>query len=193
MMLSNRTLLSRLHDADIWEPWQRIEVDPVDPAAIQPHSIDVHLGDTILLYTGAVTDTQRDNSPWWKKLEPEAHPDGPDGPRLWVLQPDRLYLSVLKERIVVPEDCCAQLGGVSSRARDGVMIHQQAGLLDAGWEGRATLEISVKNPHTVIYTGQRIGQVTFTLLDARADPPYRGRYQHDSEPQPARMLLGVAA
>lgn len=221
-LLSNGTLLDRLSGTERVErlggliryrrrlpSWQQLQVTPLAPGAVQPCSIDVHLGDSLLIYEGPHMDTRRDNSPWWRPLSPADHvrtasgalvsvhtPDSvtaPDSPPAWVLQPNRFYLAVLKEYIVVPEDCCAQLGGVSSEARNGVMIHQQAGLLDPGWDGCATLEITVASNHTILYAGQRIGQITLTRLDRRARPSYRGRYQHDTEPQPARLYRGAAA
>jgi dCTP deaminase len=208
-LLSDRTLKSRLTDADAWETWQMLKVLPLRPGAIQPCSIDVHLAGPMKIYTGPHTDTRRDNSPWWKVLTPAVQATDADGvvavdlsetgaaptsPSAWVLQPNRLYLAVLDEVIGVPEDVCGQIQGVSSRARDGITVHQQAGLLDPGWVGRATLEISVTNAHTVVYAGQRIAQVTFTLLDGRCEIPYGGRYQGDLAPQPARMTReGVAA
>jgi dCTP deaminase len=176
--------------------WQRLVVDPLRPNAVQPCSIDVHLGRSLLVYEGPRTDTRRDNSPWWRALpltrvvdEYRERSIGSvvDESLGWVLRPGSFYLGVLDEYVGVPEDCCGQLGGVSSRARDGVMVHQQAGLLDPGWHGKATLEITVAAPHTILYPGQRIGQVTFTRLDGRASPIYRGRYQNDCAPQPARL------
>jgi dCTP deaminase len=178
------------------EEWERLIVGGMRPGAIQPCSIDVHLGKTLLVYEGPQMDTRRDNSPWWRELPLTRVERGSIGETIyqvvdnawaWVLRPGCFYLSVLDEYIRVPEDCCAQLAGVSSRARDGIMIHQQAGLLDPGWEGRATLEMTVGAPHTVLYPGQRIGQVTLTQLGRRAVPAYRGRYQHDCAPQPARL------
>jgi dCTP deaminase len=192
MRLSDRTILSRLTERHKWEPWQLLECEPWTPDMIQPCSIDLHLGRTLKVWTGAQMDTRRDNSPWWREL-PAAGQTHDDPERVWVLQPDRFYLGVLAEFIRVPEDICAQLGGVSTRARDGVMIHQLAGLLDPGWYGWATLEISVQTTHTILVPGQRIGQVTFELLDGRCANPYRGRYQGDKHPQPARLKLESAA
>lgn len=213
-LLSDRTLKSRLTNPSQWETWQMLKVSPLRDGAIQPCSIDVHLAGPMKIYTGPHTDTRRDNSPWWKVLTPAVQATDADGvvvfdlsetgpptaappaisPTAWVLQPNRLYLAVLDEVIGVPEDVCGQIQGVSSRARDGITVHQQAGLLDPGWIGRATLEISCTNAHTVVYAGQRIAQVTFTLLDDRCEHPYGGRYQGDLAPQPARMTRdGVAA
>lgn len=180
MLLSDRTIRSRLQDASSWESWQRLTVSPLRHDAIQPCSLDVHLAGPLKVYTGPVTDTRRDNSPWWETLCPEE-----GTPLRWVLQPSRLYLAVVDEWLVIPEDCCGQINGISSRARDGIVVHQQAGLLDSGWEGRATLELTVTNPHTILYNGQRIAQVTFTLLDQRCERPYRGRYQGDLGATPA--------
>jgi dCTP deaminase len=186
-LLSDGTLLSRLRGDPSWEPWQRIRIEPFEDSMLQPSSVDVHLGARLQVYTGAVTDTRRDNSPWWETLQLSHRMDEVTA---WVLQPQRFYLAVLEQYIRVPEDCCGQVNGISSRARDGVTIHQQAGLLDPGWEGWATLEMTVENPNTVLYPHQRIGQVTFQLLDQRCMTPYSGRYQGDRTPQPARVLSG---
>lgn len=188
MLLSNRTIVSRMLDAQDWEAWQRIGISPLADGAVQPCSVDVHLGTSLKVYEGPLIDTRRDNSPWWHDLVPIDSCAAPED-RAWVLQPDKFYLGVLLEHLIIPEDCCGQLGGVSSLARDGFLPHQQAGLLDPGWHGWATLEISVQCEHTVVYAGDRAGQVTYTLLDQRAMPAYRGRYQGDAQPQPARIFL----
>lgn len=182
-LLSDGTLRSRITDHAAWQPWQRIVIDPYDPADLQPCSYDVHLGTKLRIYTGAATDTRRDNGAWWETLLlSSAWSDEP----AWVLQPNHFYLATLAEELWIPEDCCGRIEGVSTRARDGVTPHQVAGLLDPGWRGRATLELGVKNPNTILYPGERIAQVTFTLTDHRVEHPYAGRYQGDALPQPAR-------
>jgi dCTP deaminase len=184
MLLADVDLELRMHGPSrMIEPWQRLVVRPLAPNALQPCSIDVHLGRTLKIYEGSVMDTRRDNSPWWRELHPGDVHDAEA--ECWVLQPDRFYLGVLQEMIRVPEDCCAHLHGVSTRAREGVMVHQQAGLLDPGWWGHATLEISVRVPHTRLYAGQRIGQVALTQLSRRCRMPYSGRYQGNVDATPA--------
>jgi dCTP deaminase len=186
MLLSDRTIVSRIADPGRWEQWQMLLVKPLYTDAVQPCSVDVHLAGPMRIYSGATTDTRRDNSPWWQVLPETINLDRGVAEASWILQPDRFYLAVLDEWIVVPEDLCGHLHGVSSRARDGISVHQTAGLLDPGWRGRATLEITVANPHTVVYPGQRIAQVTFELLDERCRSPYAGRYQDDLTATPAR-------
>jgi dCTP deaminase len=187
-LLSDTTIRQRLSDASLPD-WQRLVISPFDLGAIQPCSVDLHLDGPLKIYTGPRCDTRRDNARWWQLVDYDTTTGdlSDDRARAWVLQPGRFYLGVVDEAIVVPEDACGQLVGLSSRARDGVTIHQQAGLLDPGWIGRATLEITVSNPHTILYRGQRIAQVTFTLLDGRCSRPYRGRYHGDLQAQPARL------
>jgi dCTP deaminase len=182
MLLRDATIISRVTDAAGWEPWQKLVVAPFRPAAVQPCSLDVRLTGPLRVYAGARCDTRRDNSPWWETLVPFEEDDAVG----WVLQPERFYLGVTDEVIGIPEDVCGHVHGVSSRARDGITVHQTAGLLDPGWVGRATLEITVENPHTVLYRGQRIAQVAFELLDGRCATPYRGRYAGDLTATPAR-------
>jgi dCTP deaminase len=188
MMLSHQSIRERLAIPPDGS-WRRLVIDPCTDEMLQGCSVDLHLGATLKVYTGPQMDTHRDNSPWWQELPPSDAVRRPDGRSAWVVQPERFYLGVLEQYLQIPEDVCGQLGGVSTRARDGVVIHQQAGLLDPGWYGCATLEITVACPHTVLYAGQRIAQVTFTLLDQRTTRPYRGRYLGDRTPQPAILEM----
>lgn len=192
MLLSDRTIVSRISDPARWEPWQTLVIKPLYPEAVQPCSVDVHLAGPLRVYTGAITDTRRDNSPWWQVLAETTLPISASPEPYWVLQPGRFYLAVLDEWIVVPEDTCGHLNGISSRARDGISVHQTAGLLDPGWRGRATLEITVANPYTVLYRRQRIAQVTFALLDHRCASAYGGRYMDDLTAQPARPTAPIS-
>lgn len=188
MLLSDGAILSRLKEPHLWEAWQMLVVTPFRVGALQPCSVDVHLAGPVRVYTGPRTDTRRDNSPWWETLLEDLTVERGQPEAAWVLQPDRLYLAVTDEYLQIPEDVCGNIHGISSRARDGILVHQMAGLLDPGWHGRATLEISVKNPHTLLYAGQRIAQVAFTQLDQRCQRAYQGRYQGSLTSEPARLL-----
>lgn len=181
MLLSNVTLRART--AVDYSDRYRIVVEPLAPDAIQPGSIDVHLGKTVKRWEGPRLDTRVDNSRWWRPY-PATEPGGG-----WLLAPGRFYLGVLREFIKMPPDLTGHLWNNSSGARDGVLPHLCAGLLDATWAGWATLEIVVFACETVVYPGDRIGQVEFCQLDHDADPGYEGRYQGDREPTPARLVV----
>lgn len=189
-LLHDGAILYRLQGTGM-EDWQRLRIDPVNDKDIQPCSVDVHLGRSLKIYEGSQMDTRRDNADWWraKPLIGDTHDDDP---AFWSLHPGRLYLGKLEEFILIPEDVCGQIIGISTMARCGVTPHQQAGLLDPGWFGNATLEITVDLPGTILIPGMRIAQVVFQLLDQRCLRPYRGRYQGDTEAQPARLIPSVS-
>lgn len=160
-----------------------------DERDIQPCSIDVHLEPHLRVHTGPYIDDSDPewNERYWKTLLLETDDVG----QFWFLYPGKLYLGVLREHIWVPLGLCGDLRGVSSRARSGIVVHQQAGLLDPGWSGKATCEISVIMPTKIRPYDKdgnplRIGQVVFTQLTSPANPGYSGRYQGDTEAQPAK-------
>lgn len=171
---------------------RRLLLDGVDLARdVQPCSVDVYLGLGLKVYTGSVMDTRRDNRPWWKELAPDV---AEDGSKVYVLRRGEFYLGVLANRLVLPRDVAATLTGNSTAARHGIIYHQQAGHVDPGYDGWLTLEITVGGADTTILVpGTRAGQLKFELLDQDCERPYRGRYQHDIEPQPARLPARVAA
>lgn len=163
-----------------------LRVEPLGVNAIQPCSIDVRLGGELLQRVrGAVVDPVAGTGPGW------THAAQADIPHAWLLHPGVLYLGVLLERVTVPDDLICHLYGRSSLAREGITIHQQAGLLDAGYDGHPTLEITVTHT-TRLQRGMPIGQLVFQRMTTRAERPYgsdtlNSRYQGDTAPTPARI------
>ncbi len=181
MILSNVTLLEGIQRGDL--------LTPSNPEDVQPCSIDVHLHPRLRVHTGPYID---DSNPEWNdKYWVDVPTEDDERGQFWFLYPGKLYLGVLKEYIKVPRFLCGDLRGVSSRARSGIVVHQQAGLLDPGWSGYATCEISVIMPTKMRPFDRegnplRIGQVVFTSLSTPANPVYDGRYNGDTQPQPAK-------
>lgn len=183
MILSDHSLKIRLATQ---AEHLRIVVTPLADGAVQPSSIDVRLGHSLLVRErGTVVNPKRGTGPSWHNA-PRDYADS-DG---WLLLPGELYLGSTLEWIEVPDDLLCLLHGRSSLARDGVTVHQQAGLIDPGYRGNPTAEITVTHA-TVLYPGQVIGQLTFQRMTTPAERPYgtaelRSRYQGDSSPQPAK-------
>ena len=164
-------------------------ISPFNPDALQPASVDVTLGQSLLRRTlGAIVDPHVDQSACWEGV--------PMGGDRWLLQPHQLYLGALAEYVEIPDDMIAFLHGRSTLARCGISIHQQAGLLDPGYHGCATVEVTVTYP-TWLRSGDPVGQLVFAKCSARALRPYghfrlRSRYQSDRQPTPARPFLEEA-
>jgi dCTP deaminase len=161
-------------------------VTPFHEAALQPASVDLTLGEELLLMEPGIVD-----------------PEHPDDVRFtsvatfggrWLVEPLRLCLGTTAETIAIPPDHVGMLHGRSSLGRLGLVVHCTAGLLDPGYRGRPTLEIvSLSNPIR-LRPGMPIAQVTLHRLSSPARRPYgsaglASRYQGDMSPTPARRPL----
>lgn len=119
-----------------------------------------------------------------------------DGSWVFRVDPGDFILASSVERIKMPNDVIAFVKDKSSWAREGLAL--QNTVLEPGWEGFITLELSFHRPshHLVIRRGDPIAQVIFQYLDEPAEKPYSGKYQNQAaEPvqaiaeQPAKPEL----
>lgn len=138
-------------------------VRPFDPEMINPHSLDVRLGQDILIETETDRNQHLTIGSFYR------------------LMPGQSILACTLEYLTIPADVAAFFHLKSSIARQRVN-HALAGLIDAGFNGCLTLELKNDSQfHPVILTpGMRIGQITFFNLDCDVLKPYQGRYQNDS-------------
>ena len=104
----------------------------------------------------------------------------------------------MAERVALPDDIVATLDGKSSLGRLGLVVHQTAGVIDAGFDGHITLELAnMANLPITVYPGMRIAQLSFLTLSTPADHPYGSsklgsKYQGQAEPTPSRYYLNFA-
>ena len=169
----------------------RLRIEPLADGAIQPASVDIRLGHRLQVRErGTIVDPLLGTGPKWVDA---CHVE--DG--AWLLWPDHLYLGVMLEFVQVPNDLLCLLHGRSTLAREGITIHQQAGLLDPGYQGHCTFEITVTHL-TRLRPEMPIGQLTFHRLTTPAEAPYgsprlSSKYQGNTEPVPARPWKEVAS
>lgn len=157
-----------------------LAIEPLDPADIQPASVDVHLGETFLSFPKDCTLIDPLNfdvgsmDKWHMATE------------FW-LEPQDVVLYELAERVRVPADMVARVEGKSSLARLGLTVHLTAGYVDPGWDGVLTLEL--KNEHAdcriLLRPGMKIAQLSFHRLSSPAERPYGAaglgsHYQHSA-------------
>jgi dCTP deaminase len=159
----------------------RIAIDPFLPDAVQPASVDLHLGNRFRVFRNSRTAVidPREEQPEPTELV-EIVGDDP-----FILHPGEFVLGATYERVGLPDDLVARLEGRSSLGRLGLLIHSTAGYVDPGWEGTLTLELStVANLPIKLYDGMKIGQISFERLsspvevaygDARIGSRYRGQ------------------
>lgn len=134
-------------------------LDPFDPNMVNPASIDICIGNS-LIYRGVSCDITG------RTIE---NP-------IWLERGGFMLISTL-ERLKVPLDCAMDLRLKSSRARAGY-DHALAFWFDPGWDGIGTLEITNNGYETLpIYPGLRIGQIIYHRLLEPCQKPYAGRYQ----------------
>lgn len=93
-----------------------------------------------------------------------------------ILQPGELYILRTVEFVTVPPGFYMTVTGRSSMARKGVTIHQCAGLIDSGYYGHITLEITSMFPF-ILNEGDRVAQVTLHKDDMWTGKIYNGQYQ----------------
>jgi dCTP deaminase len=191
--LSNVSLRKRLSESYGRGGKPLITPTPFDNQ-IQPASIDVYINpDDIWEWTGLTLSTTRLhlNTLDWQKVTPYRESDGRF---IVLLKPHAFYRMSTIEYFRIPLDLCGYLHGVSTMARMGFSPHEQAGLLDPGWDGVITgevtvaafLELTVSWPDNPDFLPPRLGQVTLHQLTEEASPGYRGRYQGDTKGEPAK-------
>ena len=169
MILSNRQITARCRGG---------MVSPFDPALVNPASLDVRLGDTLLIESA--------ESP---ELVPyPLHQRTQENP--YLLKPGQFVLAQTIERFHLPDDIAAQFMLKSSRARSG-LEHLMAGYCDPGWHGSVlTLELhNSRQLHPVaLWPGMKIGQMVFHQMAATPQRSYAvtGRYNGDAAVQGSR-------
>jgi dCTP deaminase len=185
MILSDADIARRLEAGDL-------AIEPLDDPElqIQPASVDLRLGRSFLEFQRANIscihpESERETDEY---VEETVVPE--DGE--YILHPGDFVLGTTRERVEIPPDLIAHVQGRSSLGRLAIVIHATAGIIDPGYRGQITLELSNLGTAPVALTpGMRISQVLFTELSSRADRPYgsgRGsKYQDQSGPQASRI------
>lgn len=183
MILSDRTIRAEIAAG-------RIGIDPLDPADIQPSSVDLHLDGYFRVFrnhTMRAIDVKEDQEELTELVE--VRDDD-----VFVLHPGEFVLGSTAERVRLPDNIVGRLEGKSSLGRLGLLIHSTAGFVDAGWDGYLTLELSnVANLPIILYPGMKIGQISFLEMTTAADHPYGSgavgsKYQGQRGPTPSRYF-----
>lgn len=184
LVLSDRSIREHIQT-------RRIIVEPLNDRDIQPASIDLHLGQRVLVFRNSrrpYIDLRHEMPDLTEPVEiPEDEP--------FILHPGEFVLGSTKEWIELPNNLVARLEGKSSLGRIGLLIHSTAGYVDPGWKGNLTLELSnVARLPITLYDGMRIGQISFLELSTPADRPYGSkelgsRYMGSTDPTATRVHL----
>lgn len=182
MILSDGTIREALRSG-------RITIEPLADDAIQPASVDVRLGRGFRVFANhrhPYIDVRAPQDDLTELVEVED-----DDP--FVLHPGEFVLGTTLETISLGADVVARLDGKSSLGRLGLLIHSTAGIIDPGFTGTITLELSnVSTLPIAMYPGMKIGQFVFEELDKPAERPYgspdlNSKYQGQTGPTASQM------
>ena len=183
MILSDRSIREELAAG-------RIVIDPLDEAAIQPSSVDLHVDRYFRVFrshTARVIDVKKNQESLTELVEV-----GGDEPL--ILHPGEFVLGSTLERVALADDLVGRLEGKSGLGRLGLLIHSTAGFVDPGFDGYLTLELSnVASLPITVYPGMKIGQVSFLRMTSPAERPYGSaslgsKYQNQRGPTPSRYF-----
>jgi dCTP deaminase len=158
-----------------WQILSRCEggmVEGYDPELINPASLDVRLGGTLLIESAQSRDLV--------SYPLAGHSE--DNP--YELRPGQFCLAQTVEVFNLPDDIAAQFMLKSSRAREG-LEHLMAGYCDPGWHG-SVLTLELHNSRQLwpvgLWPGMKIGQMVFHLMNERPARSYAvtGHYNGDA-------------
>lgn len=181
-----------------------IHVEPFDPELVGPNSVDLRLGDKMLVYApGAIEHLRAERERLVKGVVHNTSLPAPEPPPLdmradnqtvpmsipeegLVLHPGVLYLGTTVE-CIGSDSYVPIVEGRSSVGRLGIHVHVTAGFCDIGFLGQITLEIHVIHPIRV-YAGTPICQAYFLTPDGEIEL-YKGRYRDQVGPVASRIQL----
>lgn len=156
-------------------------VTPFDSTLINPASLDVRLGDKVLLEVEEQRNLRAFDISIYNRDTP------------FLLDPGEFILAHTLETFNVPDDVAGQFALKSSVARSGIE-HLMAGYIDPGFNNSVlTLELkNARRSHPVfLWPGMRIGQIIWQRMAATPTTSYResGRYNGDKSVTASKGLL----
>ena len=169
-----------LSDIDITKAVKRgdITIEPFDKKRLQPASYDLLLGNKFIVNNANATHVIDPVKKKYAQTEEIIVGDGKE----FVLHPGVSVLGISKD-FLGSEKYLVQLGGKSSLARIGLLVHNTAGLINPGHFLHITLELcNLNNVPIVLRPGMEIAQVTFSMMSTPPQQSYQevGRYSKDN-------------
>ncbi len=173
MILSDRTIKELIEKGVLG-------IEPYEESQIQCSSIDLRLGGEFAKFGEGKTIDVRKGIQELEKLEVEEFID---------IQPKEFLLATTVEYIRLPSHITAFVEGRSSLGRLGLFI-ENAGWVDAGFEGQITLELyNANNSPIRLYVGMRVCQLVFAELDRIPERVYSGKYRGQKGVTPSRIEM----
>jgi dCTP deaminase len=162
MFLSDIDILAAVKNGEI-------TLDPFDEARLQPASYDILLGNKFVVNDEHATHHVDPARKIFAKTREITVEDG----REFILHPGVSVLGISKEYFG-SNYYLVQVGGKSSLARVGLMIHNTAGLINPGHFLHITFELcNLNNVPVILRPGMEIAQLTFSKLTSLPSTAYK--------------------
>lgn len=161
-----------LSDIDIEKAVKKGEITlkPFRPAALQPVSYDIRLGNKFVVNDAHSTTIIDPHNKKYAKTRELIVKDGGE----FVLHPGVSVLGISKE-FFGSDEYLIQVGGKSSLARVGLMIHNTAGIVNPGHYLNIAFELcNLNNVPIILRPGMEIAQLTFSKISS----PTKQNYKH---------------
>ncbi|VVB61337.1 dCTP deaminase, dUMP-forming [uncultured archaeon] len=177
MVLSDRDIKARLKKGDF-------KIAPLELSAqLGTSSIDLRLGTRFRTFKTSnqsaidpTTFNDKKIAEWeidGAKVEEYEYSTLLISEKPFVLHPGEFVLASLMEHVEMPVDLVGRLEGRSSLGRLGLQVHSTAGVVDAGYKGYLTLELTNIGRLPIKLTcGMRICQLVLENLSSPAEVPY---------------------
>ena len=185
MILSDADILRRMEAGDL-------VVEPLDDPElqVQPATVDVRLGREFLEFDHGNISCIDPNDD--VAIEEYVEETVVAEDETFILHAGEFVLGTTTERVEIPPDLLAHVNGRSSLGRLAIVVHATAGVVDPGYRGQITLELSnLGTTPVALSPGMRIAQLSFTELKTPADRPYgvdrESKYQEQHGPQATRL------
>jgi len=152
-----------------------IRIDPYDPSAVGPASVDLHLGSEFRVFRSA-----REVIRITEDTDYETVTEKVQGTGGLMLMPGETVLGITLEQITLAPHLCGWLEGRSRFARLGLLVHVSASFMQPGIANKQCLELSNFSPMPLeVRPGLAICQFIFqrTIGEAR----YVGRFRNQRE------------
>jgi len=160
-----------LSDVDILAAVKNKEItlEPFAEERLQPASYDILLGNKFVVNDEHATQFIDPVNKIYAKTREIEVADGDE----FILHPGVSVLAISKEYFG-SEQYLVQVGGKSSLARVGLMIHNTAGLINPGHYLHITFELcNLNNVPIILRPGMEIAQLTFSKLTSPPSNAYK--------------------
>jgi dCTP deaminase len=157
---------------------KRITLEPFNKNRLQPASYDILLGNRFIVNEENSTPFVDPSRKIYAKTREITVKDGAE----FILHPGVSVLGTSKEYFG-SDEYLIQVGGKSSLARVGLMIHNTAGLINPGHFLNITFELcNLNNVPIILRPGMEIAQLTFSEISSKTAKNYKeiGRFVGDN-------------